>query len=291
MFFIEPLVWMFKTPNFKQHFFKLIGISFLFWILLFILSIFTKNLSTGSDLLSMILIGIAALVLIVLPYLLITGYFWCLTDNIIDRDLDADVNSIYDGRSAKFKNVITLPEWDVPRFIWRGFAAIIATIILCIPFVELCALYLLNQSEISNFWAINTTYASGLLVILILLSGILVPALLWNYARRDSVVAVLNIPKAIYIIGTYTGKYITNAFLFVLYSILQLFLLTGIIMLFGQSIPEVGSLNNLMSILAESSSGLSINVVILNIVGFIICLYRLFVDAYLLGTIAPPSEY
>ena len=291
MFFIEPLTWMFKTPNFKQHFLRLIGFSFLCWVLLSVLLLIMNNLSVGAGLISSIIAVIAAIILIIVPGLLITGYFWCLTDNIIDRGLDADINSIYNGRNAKFKNVITLPDWDIKKILWRGVASVVATIILCTPFIELIILFVINQTVITDFWNIDTQFVSIILCVVLLLSVILIPALLWNYARRDSIVAVLNFPKAIYIIATYTGKYLGNAFLFIFYSIIQLFVFIGISLLFGTSITEPSQISNCASCLTSLGDGLEIKAVIANIIFFIICVYRLFVDAYLLGTIAPPSEY
>ena len=104
-----------------------------------------------------------------------------------------------------------------------------------------------------------------------------IPALLWNYAVRDSVFAVWNIRKAIYIMGNYTGKYIWNTLLFIIFYLVDYALIAAIAFILG--------LNNI-----EPGFWSGIRLLIFYIFSYIQYLYCIYVYAYLLGTIAPPHE-
>lgn len=103
------------------------------------------------------------------------------------------------------------------------------------------------------------------------------PALLWNYAYKNSVVAVWNIRKAIYLMGNYPFRYIFNTILFILIAV-------------GSSFVD-GFAGNFMKV--AFTSGDIIGMVLSALLLFLLSLkniYLIFVFAYLLGTIAPTSE-
>jgi hypothetical protein len=71
----------------------------------------------------------------------------------------------------------------------------------------------LYSSEAVSFY--DSSIMTLLYVILFGLVGLLIPALLWNYAKQDSIFAVWNFSKAVHIMGTYFGKYLWNTILFI----------------------------------------------------------------------------
>ena len=106
-----------------------------------------------------------------------------------------------------------------------------------------------------------------------------IPALLWNYAARDSVFAVWNIRKAVHIMGNYTGKYIWNTLLYVLFYVVTSVLLSLIATALGiRDIANQMSMLNIIKLLVYLT------------ISYLQYLYSLYVYAYLLGTIAPPAE-
>ena len=290
MFLIEPFIWMFSVKNFKHHFVYLLLFAAICWSLAAVLFMFTDGFFTTSNLALNIIIIVALVALIVAPILCLTGYFWCLTDNIIDRDLEAKLNSVYNGKMANLKNVITLPDWDIPRFVWRGIASIFASIIMYIPFTLLMFLVVFNLSLLAAVYNLNPMQVIIATYIFVLLFSLLVPGLLWNYARRDSVVAVLNIPKAIYLMESYPGKYFFNSFLIVLFSFARSFAMRAIIIAlgFGAAIATTSAPTSFTDLI--NSAFITVYIALF-IIGYVIDTYWIFVNAYLLGTIAPPSEY
>ena len=106
-----------------------------------------------------------------------------------------------------------------------------------------------------------------------------IPALLWNYAARDSVFAVWNIRKAVHIMGNYTGKYIWNTLLYVLFYVVTSVLLSLIATALG--IRDIATQINVLNI---------IKLLVYLTISYLQYLYSLYVYAYLLGTIAPPAE-
>ena len=275
---IEPFIWMFKTENFKKHFFYLFFTYIKFYalaIIVYILSVvLPKNVFFVNNY-CYILISI----LLVLPILCAKGYFWNLTENAISRDWDIKAASVYSG---KIQNVykINLPEINTLRFIWRGIASIVANIIMNFPWFGLMLISGVLGVFGLKFLGTDMLSASSYYLATVLASLLywfLVPAFLWNYAKTDSVVAVLNLRKAVYIAGNYTGKYILNGGLFggmnSLLYMLASFLLFGYIssIKFWNPILFVGLL------LASAFYCL-------------FYIYTMFVNAYLLGTIAPPHE-
>ena len=132
---LKPFIWMFKTEDFNKHFWYLFFTYIKFFVLAviaFILGfIFWDSMPIASGV-YYVLGGI----FLVCPFLCVQGYFWSLTENIISRDWDISASSIYNG---KIKNVfkVTLPEINTFKFIWRGVASVVATILMFIPFVLL----------------------------------------------------------------------------------------------------------------------------------------------------------
>ena len=150
--------------------------------------------------------------------LVVQGYFWELTSSIISRDVDIVANNIYSGK-IKSVFVISLPDFKPAKFIWRGFASIVASIMMVLPYALLVfstaftGVFTLPMLEIGNFHSI---YAICYNLLYVFFFAFL-PAMLWNYAKENSVFAVWNIRKAVYLLGTYPGKYILNTFVFVIF--------------------------------------------------------------------------
>ena len=291
MFLIEPFIWMFSVNNFKRHFLYLLLVGVVCWSILFAIFNFTGgNFFFTFNLFLNILIVLFEIILFLTPILCITGYFWCLTDNIIGRDTDVLLNSVYIGKTSNLKNIIILPDWNLFRFIWRGIASVVASIIMYIPFVLLMIFVLFNLSVIAAFWNLNNAQIVAAVGILMLVLALLIPGLLWNYARRDSVLAVLNFPKAIYLMESYPKKYFLNTFLIVIFSFARSFIMRVILLALGLGAAFAAlSVPNSYAELVGSQFLAACAVCL--IVGFIIDTYWIFVNAYLLGTITPPSEY
>lgn len=291
MFLIEPFIWMFSVKNFKHHFVYLLLMAAICWSIVFALFMINgSNFFATPNLYLNIAIVIAEIVLFLAPILCLTGYYWCLTDNIIGRDIEAKLNSVYNGKNPDLKNVITLPEWDIPRFIWRGIASIFATFIMYIPFTLLMILIVFNLSLYAAFYNLDPMQVIIAVGIVMLIVSLLIPGLLWNYARRDSVVAVLNIPKAIYLMESYPLKYFLNSFLIVVFSIARSFIMRAIVVAlgFGAILTTNTVPCNCTQFFSETFTTIY---AILLVIGYIIDTYLIFVNSYLLGTIAPPSEY
>lgn len=272
----EAFYWMFKQPEFKRHF------RYLFLIYIVFIAVAAACLGIGElffkgDVLISLIILLIFFLLIISPFLCFQGYFWELTENIINRQMDIDSNSVYDG---KLKEVykIELPEIDTKRFIWRGIASIVATVLLFYPLIILFVLS--SFSEISEFYNLGS-YSVVMYIVLFLLVGSFIPALLWNYARRDSIFAVWNLPKAIHIMGTYFGRYIWNTALFLICVVINYFVSMLLTSMLGLSGVVVAYYNNAF-IIAKG--------IIFVVVNYTLSIYWLYVNAYLLGTIAPISE-
>jgi len=106
--------------------------------------------------------------------------------------------------------------------------------------------------------------------------------LLWNYAKSNSVFAVWNIRKAVYLLGTYTGKYLLNSFIFALFYILN----CAIVYAVNVFLIAIG----VLSLSLNNFSGLIMCFIVSNLTAVVLYLYSLHVYAYLLATITPVSE-
>ncbi len=263
----EPFSWMFKNNKFKEHFKYLFLILFRFMIPIIILScviLFDKDL---PPLWGYILVALS-IILFIIPFMCINGYFWTLTECIINRETDIQGANIYNGK-IKECNKITLPEISTKKFIWRGISSTVAIALLAVPIF----LLLTSTAALSTISSFPIQVAIAILIFLCLF----IPALLWNYAARDSIFAVWNIRKAIYIMGNYTGKYIFNTVLCVIVFILNSAIIALITAAFGVESTTTGTDSIIKS-------------AIISIFSYMIFLYSLYVYAYLLGTITPNCE-
>ena len=262
----EPFIWMFKNTDFKQHFVYLFFIYIKFFVLALICYLIGFVFFHNPILIPVF--AILAILFFVAPGFCIQGYFWELTENIISRDWDIKAANVYNGKIKEIYR-ISLPELNTVRFIWRGFASVVATILMVVPF----GLLITSGTFLSTVCAMSIPAALLLYIFLCTF----IPALLWNYAAKDSVFAVWNIRKAVYIMGNYTGKYIWNTILFIIFYLFDYVLLAFITYLL--------KLNNIdLSLLSW------VKAFILLLLGYAQYIYCVYVYAYLLGTITPPHE-
>ncbi len=277
---IQPFIWMFKHKDFKEHFWYLAGILIKFFIPAIILSIFLFLFPNFLQINFQIALLILTALLFAAPFLCLQGYMWKLTENIISRDWDIVANSVYNG---KIKQVykIELPELKTFKLIWRGIASVVANILMAIPLIMLLLISGFIGAIGCRFFNMsvfaNPAYPYALIGA-VLIYWFLIPAFLWNYANRDSVVAVWNLRKAIYIAGNYTGKYILNSTIFCIFNFIISFFISLIqtILSFGQALTN--------------TAFLFVILLLIGIIIYFIYIYCIYVDAYLLGTIAPPHE-
>jgi len=284
----EPLIWMFKVKDFKKHFIFLLFIGLIFLGIALLVPFIALLIKEENNLYYNLILHLVQIILLFIPALCFTGYFWSLTDSIINRDNDIIASNIYNGRIKTIKK-ISLPELKFFTFIWRGIASIFATILFCLPCYLIYTKIISNMQKISDFWQWGSNVPNLFMMILIVFISTFIPALLWNYARRNSVTAVLNIPKAVYIMGNYTKKYIVNTFLFILLSVIYAVILNEVVTLTGAGITFSISTNGVLRY-SVSGDNIILSFVIFNVVNYIISIYWLFVNAFLLGTIAPPTE-
>lgn len=274
---LEPLVWMFRNKDFKKRFLQLC-LTLIVALLILIGLLFSTNVIEFTFLNGQIL-NILFTVVCFFTSLIIQGYFWELTSNIISRNWDISASNVYSGK-IKERFFIDLPKFNVIRFLWRGLASIVATIMMMLPFVLVIYTSVLTTPAF-NF---DVEYIEGLSVVYQVSCGIVLvmlfialPALLWNYAKQDSVFAVWNFPKAFYLIDSYPLQYIKNLILFVIFYLLN----TGIIYLLNYFF---------MMVMQLSPQENPLVYVMIGIISTFMYLYSLHVYAYLLGTIAPVSE-
>lgn len=274
----NSLFWMFKQEDFKKHFIYLFSTCMIFLVLASVILFIGENFV--NDAFIKIVIGIAFIVLSACPFLCFQGYFWNLTENIINRETDITSSDVYNGRIKEVYK-IELPEIHTGKFIWRGIASIVATLLLCYPIIILVTLSFLGSGDILSFYQLDASSMTILYLCLFLFVGMFIPALLWNYARRDSIFAVWNLPKAIHIIGSYFGKYLWNTILFLCFAFLNFCITNLLTLILGFSASE-------LSFNAEMFFNLK--GIVLLFLEYSIAIYFIFVNAYLLGTIAPSSE-
>ena len=261
---LEAFVWMFRDKQFKSHYIYLFSKFIFFEIAALVLFFVTDPLKLFVNIQ---FVNLIAIILAVFPFLCIQGYFWEMTENVIAREFDIKSANIYNGKIKQIY-VIELPELRFFKLVWRGIASIFATFLLLFPFI-----YMIYKEIIKP-----DMLPLSMQVLLYLFWAFFIPALLWNYAHRDSVVAVWNIRKAIYLMGNYTGKYIFNIILFIIFYTVDYFILFFLAEVLGiKTITELNSIN-------------AIKVLIWTVVAYIKYFYTLYVYAYLLGTIAPSEE-
>lgn len=262
----EAFTWIFKKENFKKH-----------YILLLVLNIFSilPVILLLTGIIKSLIGACIALLLAFLSALPLCGYYWNLVENIIDADTDISANSIYNGK-IKSCLKIDLPELNFGKLLWRGIASLVANILLITAYtllmfsVGFCAGFSgAYFNQFSTLFAPLQLFAIGIGVLMFYL---FIPALFWNYAKNNSVVAILNIGKAIYITGNYTGRYLCKIFQMIfiyLVNVLILFLISFPIVLIN---PQIG-------IIFQYVAAIPLGV------------YFMFVYAYVLGTLAPNEEF
>lgn len=258
---MEAFIWMFRQKDFKKHFFYLVSITiYLIAFCAVVLTLFIHNNDKKLD----IIIALITL----LPSYFVMGYFWELTENIINRNSNILANNIYDNKIKK-EDIIELPELNFLKFIWRGIVSFVASIIMVLPPL-LLIYYIATSGSLCHVNPVALTIGQCLYYLFI-------PALLWNYAKQNSIVAPLNIFKAIYILGNYTFRYLKNVAIFFLVNSISIYVNNFII----QNFIVQNKQDNFLFILSA----------ILFIIIFALqCYYFVFVYAYLLGTILPEEE-
>ena len=278
---IEPFIWMFKAKNFVKRFLQLLVSVFIFLFL----AMFLCCIGTSVPVIYQKWLYLLAAVLPVLLMFLVQGYFWELTAKIISRDEDIVAANVYSGK-IKSIFIIELPDFKPLVFLWRGFASLIASILMFVPFVLLVTSSLYTQfffMPYDNIAFYHRIYAISYNVIYFLFFA-LIPAMLWNYAKQNSIVAVWNFPKAFYLLENYPFKYIFNTVLFILFYLFNYFILSLLMVLYSINIKSF----LVFSYVSSFMSCLPFFIFVLFV--YIIYLYSLHVYAYLLGTIAPVSE-
>lgn len=270
----KPFSWMFKTENFKKRFWQLF-ITFICFYTLSIVVYYGKDFF-AVDLADKQFTNIVSIILYLTAFLIPQGYFWELTSNIISRKVDIVASNVYSGK-IKQCDIIELPEFKIKDLFWRGIASIVASFITFAPFILL--MHSISFTEVFELPILNIEILKNIyfacLLFLIIVFLICLPGLLWNYSYRNSIVAGLNIFKAIYLLETYPLKYITNTLTFIVFYIVNCSILIKLDYLILS--------NNLLQETYIVFLGL-------NIVIQLLYIYSLHVYAYLLGTIAPPSE-
>lgn len=269
----EAFKWMFKNEDFWKQVFYLIRVS-VFAILLAAAIIAGGFFIKDSYPIVYILSIIATIVILALIPLFYQGYFWELTMSITERKTDTSAPNIYKKWSIKEIVTVELPELSTKKFVWRGISSIVATILLIYPIAILfgISLFSMKTGFNLNIETMIATYGFAFLFI-----SFFIPALLWNYAVRDSVIAVWNLPKAIHIIGCYTVKYLWNVALLLFVCVAHNFFL----IIVSKVLEQAAMTNDFMNLAA---------LIIYGIIYYAVYVYMIFVNAYLIGTVAPPSE-
>lgn len=281
---LKPLFWMFKEKDFVKHFFILFFVE-IFFLIAGITVFYTLVKFFGTDNNFALLVMLA--VIFIIPFLFMQGYFWELTENVINREIDITTASVYNGKINQ-NNIIKLPKIEFFQMIWRGIASIVASLIFFIPIAYALTCY--SKTGLDPSQTLNYTKEQVSLIFTIFISCF-IPALLYNYASRNSVFAMLNIPKAVFIMGNYTWSYIKNTFLFILFSAAYSYIMGLLLYLFNTGID----FNNITAIEKQVSSinteNIILPLILTVIITFVFRIYFIYVNSYLLGTIAPRQEY
>lgn len=265
---LKPFIWMFKEQQFYKDYTKLLIINIVIVLLAFGMYFFSSYFSDTNFLLP-ILIKFLIIILLLGNILCNLGYFWELTSGIIHRTTEIYANNVFNGK-IKEKYKYNFPEkFNIKNFIWRGFASIVATILLTGAYA-----YLFLSD---NF---KTSFVGVTAIVVMCFLSLFIPALLWNYARLNSIFSVWNIFKAKYVFQNYTFTYLKNIIVAILFASIDF----GLIYIIFNLIKNI-NINFIEPSFVDISFILLITVVVL--IKFI---YNIFVYAYLLGTIAPSAE-
>ena len=274
---IKPLYWMFKTENFREHVFYLIFRILFFLILTFILLICSNTI---NDTLISQISYLFAIISLLMPTLMLQGYFWELTERIINRETDITASNIYAKHSIKEIETIELPELGTAKFVWRGIASIVASLMLLYPLILFVIFTFFTSGESFKLLMFDNTQIIMTYIGLYCFIGLFVPALMWNYANRNSVFAVWNLPKAIHIMGTYPFRYLFKVIQFLLFAAILYYINIIIASAFGITSSHSIGKDFLQNSIALIYCGIT----------FILNIYSIFVNAYILGTLAPKEE-
>lgn len=272
----EPFVWMFKKENFKKHFLYLTLLTPLLYVSGFVLAIL-GFMNGGFATTEGLILIVGAFLLMIAGSCLPSGYFYDMTENIIDRETRYTASNIYNGKAPKSYFVFDLPDFNLFKHIWRGVASFVATILMILPYVLLMIFTIFTGTLAGTLCNVDPLLYVGAYFFYCFFF----PALLWNYARTNSVFAVLNIFKAVNIIGNYTLAYMWRVVVFII-----LFVFNYIVDTF------IGAIAGLSSNPTIDDISITRIFVMFFAVGVIWLknLYFWFVYAYLLGTLAPSEE-
>ena len=269
---LNAFIWMLKLKDFKKHFIYLT----LTTIVSFLIAFYIQTTS-----LSALFQTILTLIFLAVPFLAITGYFWDTTQNVVDRSVDYKFSNIY-GKGIKEKLVgIELPDFNLFKHIWRGISSLVASVLIMLPLYVLLTISGRLQ-ELSSI----TTMTPTVMICLFYFSFF--PALLWNYAKNNSIVSVFNFPKAVYIMGNYTTRYVIHTVI-----LLALIFADKIInhVLCLHLTLDISTLTNIGSIISFLQNTDLLLLILPLIIILIKSIYLLMVYAYILGTIAPIDEF
>ena len=286
--------WMTDLDGFKEHLQKLIVIGCVLFLIssFFISHTLTIIKATQTTNLTFIIGILIAILLPAVPNLLISGYFLFFSESIIRREEDIVPPLVYNEKIKKIEK-IELPEFNTWKFIWRGIAAIVANALMWFPMYLIMIITLsftvmpfcFGSAQVTLY--IYNFVKSPAFIAFIILACLLVPALLWNYAKQNSIVAVWNIPKAIHIVGNYTFRYFVRIFGVIVIGAVDNALKIAIGYLTMGLSPFQGVD---ASFIAQSANISGISLAIYLLIIYLESLYFMYLYAYLLGTIAPPSE-
>lgn len=277
---LEPFVWMFKAKNFKQRYFQLLFSALLVLSIAFLTCYISSLLPIDFSI-------YFSFFIVFLPVLLIffvQGYFWQLTSNVIAREVDISASNVYSGEKIKYLFKIELPDFKPLNFIWRGFAGCVASILMMLPFLLLVLSSMYTKVfflPFSNIEIYHHIFALSYNIIYFVFFA-LIPAMLWLYAKENSVVAVWKFRRAIQLLESYPSSYFKNTFIFILFYLFNyfiLFLLAKI--MYISSVFTNPQLISLESCLIETG---------FIFIVYVVYLYSLHVYSYLLGTIVPTTE-
>ena len=262
---LEPFIWMFKIKFLKTIGKILLCQAAIFIILPILGFVVSKYFALDYAM------GAALVLALIIPIFILQGFFWEMTQGIINRSRDEIILSdIYDGK-FRTKIVLSVPNFQPIRFLWRGIAAFVAMNIMFMPYHLFLFIIKLRGCCLPGY--VPYTACLGMLLFLFLLA---IPGLLWNYAERNSVVAGLNFGKAFYLMESYPIKYFKAAILSILLYLSDAALITCFL-----SISKSLDFSALLA---------AIPILLAVLIMFFKHIYNLYVYAYLLGTIAPPSE-
>ena len=264
---LEPFIWMFRIENFGKYISKILAVYTLFFFVSIIFLIPLLWSGAGYNIINIVCVSLF-FILQLSAALFLTGYFWNLTENIISREWDISFSNIYDKKKVTKRFLIELPQIKILKFIWRGVSSVVATFMLCIPFILLFTA--IGKSPV--FMSLPVNFIIGICIFFLFF----IPAFLWNYALTDSVFAVWNLRKAIYIMGNHTFKYILNVLIFAVYYVLEFYL----VLLLRSFLGNWQGFDILFVV----------KTLIILFILMLINLYSIHVYAYLLGTISPVSE-